>query len=287
MSQPTFPVISPEITRDRALNMMLASIAMEELGLSHIINAEGEKLQYVLGTLPGCGGVKPDADKVMAVNASIKSLLDSVMQNQVFLKAKADNVLAAIRTPNTGPTGPTGATGPTGPKGPTGGATGSPGPAGPTGATGCPGPPGPPGPAGPPGLYGAAAFTTPAGYCWQAGCPLPWVCACCRGACPCSQPTDILLRPDGCYLVSFAVNLCAPKRAGVAVVALQTLCGGRTKNMFTYRMPLYPMGTPVTLSAGGIAVSTCGDTHDSQLLLTLLSPCAAEIECAFMSLMQI
>ena len=43
------------MTREEALTMIIASIAMEELALSHILNAEGEKLQYVLGT-PGRAG---------------------------------------------------------------------------------------------------------------------------------------------------------------------------------------------------------------------------------------
>ena len=38
------------------MNQILSSIAMKELGLSHILNAEGEKLQYILGTLPGLIG---------------------------------------------------------------------------------------------------------------------------------------------------------------------------------------------------------------------------------------
>ena len=86
------------MTREEALTMIIASIAMEELALSHILNAEGEKLQYILGTLPG---TKPCAcpQDVLAVNKSVASLLDVVAQNQMLLKGKLEKVLEACPPP--------------------------------------------------------------------------------------------------------------------------------------------------------------------------------------------
>ena len=103
-----------------------ASIAMEELGLSHILNAEGEKLQYILGTLPGLSGPPATVSDVLAANESVRSMLETAVQNQLFLKAKMQGALTA--SPMQGPTGATGPTGPTG-------ATGAAGAVGATGAT--------------------------------------------------------------------------------------------------------------------------------------------------------
>ncbi len=98
MSMPSFPPNGADLTREEALTMIIASIAMEELALSHILNAEGEKLQYILGTLPGA---KPCAcpQDVLAVNKSVASLLDVVAQNQMLLKGKLEKVLEACPAP--------------------------------------------------------------------------------------------------------------------------------------------------------------------------------------------
>lgn len=85
---------------------------MEELGLSHILNAEGEKLQYVLGTLPGVTGPNPTIDELLQVNDSVQQTLSTAMQNQMFLQNKMSSALnASVMAGPTGPTGPTGATG--------------------------------------------------------------------------------------------------------------------------------------------------------------------------------
>lgn len=113
MSMPEFPLPNLDLMREQVLNMILSSIAMEELALSHILNAEGEKIQHVLGRTsctscdfyagctgcPVCTGCAPcknckaHHDELLAVNKSVTSLLEMVMQNQLILKNKMDRVL--------------------------------------------------------------------------------------------------------------------------------------------------------------------------------------------------
>ena len=145
MSMPTFPKNDPPLTREGSLNEIISSIAAEELSLSHLLNVEGEKLQYVLGTMPGLDGAA-SLDEVMQVNKSVKDTLSGIMEQQMALTSKLGAVLKAPTLP--GPEGPMGVEGPEGLEGP---AEGEAGPDGPDGPDGAEGPAGPTGPTGAPG----------------------------------------------------------------------------------------------------------------------------------------
>lgn len=108
MSQPTFPNIDPPLERSEVLNWLISSVAYEELGLSHIINAEGEKLQFILGTQPGLTGGSATIDDALAANESVQNTLENMLSNQMMLNGK---LIAALNAPAF--TGPTGATAPT------------------------------------------------------------------------------------------------------------------------------------------------------------------------------
>ena len=109
MSMPTFPQIDPPLTREGSLNEIIASIAAEELSLSHILNAEGEKLQYVLGTLPGLGEAAT-LTEVIQINQSVQDTMSNIMEQQMLLSGKLSAAMTAPVLP--GPAGPTGATRP-------------------------------------------------------------------------------------------------------------------------------------------------------------------------------
>ncbi|WP_141769875.1 pyocin knob domain-containing protein [Shouchella lonarensis] len=111
MSQPNMPNITPniEITRENVVNLLLASIAMEEMGLSHIINAEGEKIQYALGTLPGVTGPAATLQDILEINQDVDSMLDTIFKKEILLVSKLQET---ARIPTVlGPTGPAGPTG--------------------------------------------------------------------------------------------------------------------------------------------------------------------------------
>jgi len=97
MSFPTIPQITPTISlnRSQVINLLLASVAFEELGLAHIINAEGEKLQAALGTLPG---VSPHVaattfQGLLSINREVRRTLQTALKSQMLLQFKLEEIL--------------------------------------------------------------------------------------------------------------------------------------------------------------------------------------------------
>lgn len=88
MSLPNIPNITPDISlsRCKTIDLLLASIALEEIGLSHILNAEGEKLQAFLETGPD------SLDDFLLINESINKTLRTVVKSQMLLNMKLDEV---------------------------------------------------------------------------------------------------------------------------------------------------------------------------------------------------
>jgi hypothetical protein len=100
LSAPNIPNITPVISLDRedAINLLLSSIAMEELGLSHILNAEGEKIQYLLGGMPGSAPpARPSVDQMLAMNESVRQTLDTAMKHEMHLQSKLETVIGLLR----------------------------------------------------------------------------------------------------------------------------------------------------------------------------------------------
>jgi len=90
MSMPTIPDIKPkiEISFEETIKLLLASIALEELSLAHIMNAEAEKVQEVI-KLGGCNKF----DELLCINKSVEKTLKDVIKKEMLLEFKFENIL--------------------------------------------------------------------------------------------------------------------------------------------------------------------------------------------------
>ncbi|WP_234969477.1 MULTISPECIES: hypothetical protein [Alicyclobacillus] len=92
---PNIPDIRPdiELTREQVMHLLLASIAMEEMGLAHILNAEGEKLQRAMAQ-PGLS-----LADLMGLNDAIERMLRTIIRKELLLQMKLDAVLRMLPGP--------------------------------------------------------------------------------------------------------------------------------------------------------------------------------------------
>lgn len=79
----SMPIIdSSTIEREQSVTDMIESIALEQTALSHILNAEGEKLQAIISM--------PDhtAASLLAVNKSVQRMVDAITKLEMHLHTK-------------------------------------------------------------------------------------------------------------------------------------------------------------------------------------------------------
>ena len=77
------PVITSSATTSaQAVTDIVESVALEQTALSHILNAEGEKIQKAVAT----AGVT--TEDLIAVNKSVESMVNTVARLEMILQAK-------------------------------------------------------------------------------------------------------------------------------------------------------------------------------------------------------
>lgn len=83
-----------------AASSLLQSIALEETAISHILNAEGEKLQKVI-SMPECSH-----KDLLEVNKSVEDMLDKITALEIVLKSKLDLIVPILSDCNKAPKPP-------------------------------------------------------------------------------------------------------------------------------------------------------------------------------------
>ena len=79
----SMPVITPGTgSKCQAITDLITSVALEQTALSHILNAEGEKIQKVVNA------DSPTTEEMLSVNTSVESMVESITRLEIVLQEK-------------------------------------------------------------------------------------------------------------------------------------------------------------------------------------------------------
>ena len=80
----SMPIIKASgITRCEAITDIIESVALQQTGLSHILNAEGEKIQKVLE-------FAETKETILEVNESVESMVRAITKLEFMLQSKLE-----------------------------------------------------------------------------------------------------------------------------------------------------------------------------------------------------
>ena len=76
------PIITPGTsTRCQSVTDIISSVALEQTALSHILNAEGEKIQKIVA-------IATTPEELLSVNKSVESMVNSITKLEMVLQSK-------------------------------------------------------------------------------------------------------------------------------------------------------------------------------------------------------
>ncbi|MEG0026413.1 MAG: hypothetical protein RR847_04465 [Bacilli bacterium] len=80
----SMPIITPSgVTKCQAITDIIESVALEQTALSHILNAEGEKIQKALA-------LSTTNTELLQVNKSVQSMVNSIARLETVLQGKLE-----------------------------------------------------------------------------------------------------------------------------------------------------------------------------------------------------
>lgn len=83
------PVITPGTgTEEEAVTDIITSVALQESALSHILNAEGEKMQKIIGM------ENVTREELLCLNKSTELMIDTISRLEMILQAKLETVIS-------------------------------------------------------------------------------------------------------------------------------------------------------------------------------------------------
>lgn len=91
MGLPMFPDIRGPAPQEEIIDRLLETVALEELALAALINAEAEKVQAVAAA--GVAG-PIDAEELAAINAGVAEVIKRAAEKELHLRRKLARILA-------------------------------------------------------------------------------------------------------------------------------------------------------------------------------------------------
>lgn len=92
MSMPTIPKEPHRPNKKEVTIDLLESIALEEIALSHIMNAESEKIQAFVGKCLDFP-THPKNEEIIKFNKGVNQLLETIVMKEWLLLKKLENVM--------------------------------------------------------------------------------------------------------------------------------------------------------------------------------------------------